>query len=340
MPITPPSTSFLRRTFRPQWVDLAPRVLNAAPEDPGLDLPTARLWALVLASRHIPCRERTRSEIEGGGHTVQVRQWFADRAEEEIRLYLEENKPDGRAVVLPDLRPVGGLEPTVFAMAALVLFHWICSRTYPSLALHPSTWLDLGSCEARRVLAGEWWRIFTGLTLHGDIAHVMGNALIGGVFVWLAARRLGSGLAWVLVLLGGGLGNLLNAMAHGAPHNSIGFSTASFAAAGLLAGIAGFRVGGGLHGLGDGPLPRRIVRFLGSALLPVAAGLGLLAMLGAGEDTDLGAHLFGFASGLGIGITTGLIATRLGLPSPRKDKALLTVASAMPVLAWFAAWLA
>ncbi len=41
------------------------------------------------------------------------------------------------------------------------------------------------------------------------------------------------------------------------------------------------------------------------------AGLGLLAMLGAGEDTDLGAHLFGFVSGLMLGMGTGFAATRI-----------------------------
>lgn len=253
---------------------------------------------------------------------------------------MEENAPGQFPVVLPDLRPVSGMEPTMIVMACLVVFFWLYNRTYPGLALYPKLWLDHGSAEAARILSGEWWRVFTALTLHGDGAHVMGNALIGGVFVWLVSRRLGAGLGWLLVILGGGVGNLLNSMALAAPHNSIGFSTASFAAAGVLAAIAPFGVGGGVHGLGSGSLGRRLFAFLRSALVPVAAGLGLLAMLGAGEDTDLGGHLFGFMSGFGLGLMTGLLGTRFGLPGARRDAALLAVAMAIPVLAWCRAWLA
>lgn len=333
---------FLLRTFRPHWVDLAPLVLERGADDTavGLDHSTAKLWALVLASRHIPYRTRSLAGADGGGQTVQVQAWFVDRAVEEIRLYMSENAPAGQSVFLHDLRPVGGREPTMIAMGCLVLFFWLYGRTYPSLAMYPKRWLDLGSSEAARILSGEWWRIFTGLTLHADGAHVVGNAVIGGVFVWLASRRLGSGLTWLLTILGGGLGNLINAVVLGPPHNSIGFSTASFAAAGLLAGIAPFGVGGGVHGLGSGSLPRRLYGFVSSALVPVAAGLGLLAMLGAGENTDLGAHLFGFLSGLGLGLGAGLGTTRLGLPGSRGDVSLYGAAMAILIFSWCFAWLA
>lgn len=307
------------------------------PDAPPLDHRGARLWSLVLSSRHVPHRMRQMRQADGGGFTVQVKEWFADRATEEIRLYLEENRPDG-VLVLPDLRPVSGLEPTIGAMAALVVFFWLYSRTYPAFGLYPELWLKAGSAEAARILSGEWWRIFTALTLHADGAHVMGNALIGGVFVWLASRRLGAGLAWLLTVLGGGVGNFLNAMALAAPHNSIGFSTASFAAAGILAGIAPFGVAGGVHGLGQGNLWQRGYRFLRSALIPVAAGLGLLAMLGAGEETDLGAHLFGFLSGLALGSVTGGLATRLGLPGRRVDAVCFVAAVLLPVVSWWVAF--
>jgi len=338
MPVEPSSLGFLLRAFRSHWIDLAPLVLED--EQAQLDHSTAKLWALVLASRHIPYHMRTFSREEGGGHTVQVQPWFSDRAVEEIQLYLRENAPDGRLIVLPDLRPVSGMEPTVAVMTCMVLFFWAYSRTYPAFALYPKLWLDLGSAEASRILSGEWWRVFTALTLHADSAHVMGNALIGGVFVWLVSRRLGSGLAWSLTIWGGGIGNLLNSLALAAPHNAIGFSTASFAAAGVLAAIAPFGVGGGIHGFGTGSLARRIYRFICSALVPVGAGLGLLAMLGAGEDTDLGAHLFGFLSGLGLGTVTGLLSTRFGLPGKVADGVLFVVALCTVVAAWMIAWLA
>ncbi len=330
--------NFLNRAFHPQWIDLAPMVFGE--DTPPLTYQTAKLWALVLASRHIPHRIRQQSQASGGGHTVQVQEWFGERATEEIRLYLNENAPGQFAIKLPDLRPISGMEPTMLVMGCMVLFFWLYNRTYPSLALYTKLWLDLGSAEAARILSGEWWRVFTALTLHGDGAHVVGNALIGGVFVWLVSRRLGAGLAWLLTILGGGLGNLLNSVALAAPHNAIGFSTASFAAAGTLAAIAPFAVGGGIHGMGNGGLGKRIYTFIRSALIPVAAGLGLLAMLGAGEDTDLGAHLFGFLSGLFLGGVTGMLTTRFGLPSKKHDTLIFGVAMMVPILAWYRAWLA
>ena len=274
------------------------------------------------------------------GYIVQVQGWFAERAAGEISLHMAENMPDGRRLILADLRPVSGLEPTMFAMFLLVLFFWVYSRAYPGYGLYPALWLKLGSADGGAILSGQWWRLATALTLHSGGPHVAGNAVIGGVFIWLICRRLGSGLAWLLTILAGILGTFLNSATLGVHHNSIGFSTAAFGAAGLLAGIAPFGVGGGIHGLRRGSSARRVLSFIRSAFVPFAAGLGLLAMLGAGEDTDLGAHLFGFVSGLGIGLVSGFFTTRLGLPSPRADAWLYAAAIGIPVLAWMWAWLA
>jgi membrane associated rhomboid family serine protease len=235
------------------------------------------------------------------------------------------------------------LEPTLFGLALLVVFYWAYSRTYPSLGLYPDLWVRLGSADAGAILSGQWWRLCTALTLHADGPHVAGNAVIGGVFIWLAARRLGSGAAWLLTFAAGMLGNLFNSLVLGIHHDAIGFSTATFGAAGVLAGITPFGVGGGLHGLGTGSWLRRFSRFVRTALIPFGAGLGLLAMLGAGNgegNTDLGAHLFGFASGLGLGALSGWAATRYGLPGKNADSGLYSAALMLPAAAWIWAWLA
>jgi membrane associated rhomboid family serine protease len=341
MPINETPHGFLRRALRPAWTDLGPLVLGE--DAPALSRATAELWSLVLASRHIPHRRRRQWGQEGNGHSVQVQAWFVDRAVAEIRLYLEENSPGNQSVFLPDLRPVSGLEPTMAAMALLLLFYWIYHRTYPAWSMYPSLWVEMGSADAGRILHGEWWRLFTALTLHADGAHVAGNAVVGGVFVWLVSRRLGAGLAWLLTILAGGLGNLLNSLVMSAPHNAIGFSTAAFGAAGVLAAIAPFAVGGGVHGrhpFEKGRLLQRVYGFVRSSLVPVAAGLGLLAMLGAGEDTDLGGHLFGFVSGLFLGLMAGLVASRMGLPGRRADGVLYVEALAIPAACWAYVWLA
>ena len=338
MVIDTDTPGFLRRVLQHTWIDLVPLVRGEG--GPDLSHREGQLWALVLSSRHVPHRLHQRSRAEGGGYTVQVQQWFADRAVNEITLYFEENRPDWRGVNLVDLRPVSGLEPTLFGLGLLVLFYWVYNRTFPGLGLYSDLWVDLGSADASRILSGEWWRLATALTLHANGPHVVGNAAIGGVFIWLAARRIGCGLTWALTVLAGVLGNLCNSLVLGVHHDSIGFSTATFGAAGVLAAISPFGVGGGLHGLGSGSVVRRFLRFTHTALVPFGAGLGLLAMLGAGKETDLGAHFFGFAAGLGLGCGAGFLTTRFGLPGKVADGWLYATGLGAFVLAWTWAWLA
>ncbi len=161
----------------------------------------------------------------------------------------------------------------------------------------------------------------TALTLHADWLHLLGNLAIGGVFILRLARELGSGLAWSLLLASGALGNLINASLQPPDHRAIGASTAVFGAVGILAALS-------------------VVRYRRHLWkrwpLPLAAALALLALLGsAGEHTDLGAHLFGFAAGLALGAAAGPLLKRFGRPGGQLN-ALLAVASAVAVVA---AWL-
>jgi hypothetical protein len=50
------------------------------------------------------------------------------------------------------------------------------------------------------------------------------------------AQLLGSGLAWLAILLAGALGNALNALVQSPKHTAIGASTAIFGALGILSG--------------------------------------------------------------------------------------------------------
>lgn len=329
---------FLWRVLRHAWIDLPPLVSEEG--EVTLSHEEAKLWALILASRNVPYRMDRMPAPEGGGYTIQVQEWFAERAVREVRLYFDENQPDWQIAPIPDLRPVSGLEPVLAGLVALVLFFWIYNRVYPGLGLYPDLWLKLGSADGSAILSGEWWRLATALTLHADGPHVAGNAVIGGVFVWLVSRRLGAGLTWFLTIWSGILGNLVNTLVLGVHHDAIGFSTATFGAAGVLAGITPFGIGGGVHGGGQGGYVRRTMRFVRNALIPFGAGLGLLAMLGAGEKTDLGAHLFGFLSGVALGGLVGLATTRKGLPGKTADGILYLFALGTPVFAWGWAWVA
>jgi len=333
-----PRTGFFNRVLHHAWTDLRPLV--AGDGAGALSHREARLWSLILSARHVPYRMRRLSASEGGGYVVEVQEWFADRAANEIALYFEENRPGIDSVTPPDLRPVSGFGPTLFGLGLLLLFYVMYHRVYPGLGVYPELWPEIGSANGSAILSGQWWRAATALTLHADGPHVLGNAVIGGVFIWLASRRLGGGPAWLLTVLSGVLGNLANTLVLGVHHDAVGFSTATFGAAGLLAAITPFTVGGGVHGLGSGERAQRLMRFVSNALIPFGAGLGLLAMLGAGEGTDLGAHLFGFLFGVGLGVIAGKLTARHGLPGRPAQGWMYLAALGIPAGAWTLAWLA
>lgn len=151
-------------------------------------------------------------------------------------------------------------------------------------------WRVIGRVEAGLVTAGQWWRVITALTLHADLGHILGNSAFGAVFGLFAGRFLGSGLAWLLILVGGALGNAVAAGMRPDEFRALGASTATFAALALSSGFVWRR--GYFRGRGW----RR-------AFAPLFAGIALLSFTGVGgEDTDVLAHFTGFASGLLLGI--------------------------------------
>lgn len=156
-------------------------------------------------------------------------------------------------------------------------------------------WLrEWGRFDSARIVAeNEWWRLVTPLILHGDMAHLVGNIAAGLIFGMLLGQRVGIGRVYVGAILTGALGNLGNLLTFGnSGHLSIGASTAVF---GLLGGLLGTRLVDiyQSHGQSKQNLIRR------SLIIPVAAGLALLGLLGAGGlQTDVLAHLYGFLAGV------------------------------------------
>jgi membrane associated rhomboid family serine protease len=161
-----------------------------------------------------------------------------------------------------------------------------------------SNWFSQGAVSGKQILEhGQWYRLVTGLTLHADVVHLVGNVIIGGVLVHFLCRLLGHGLGWFLILASGALGNFINILLHGNTHNSVGFSTAIFGTIGILSGYQA---------------ASKRSAALKEILLPLAAGAGLLAFLGTGgARTDLGAHFFGLLTGAVLG------ALLIFLPSQR-----------------------
>jgi membrane associated rhomboid family serine protease len=156
-----------------------------------------------------------------------------------------------------------------------------------------------GRASAADIVHGQLWRCLTALTLHADYMHVAGNAVAALIFFTALGRWVGGGVA------------------------SIGASTATFAGLGLLVALQLRR--------------RRQATRRERFWLPVAAALGLFAMLGVGggEDhhIDVLSHVFGLLSGGAVG---ALIPMR-GRASTRWQLLSGAVAVALLVGAWGAA---
>ncbi len=162
-----------------------------------------------------------------------------------------------------------------------------------------SEWVVAGRVDGALIRAGEWWRTITALTLHSGLRHILGNLIFGVMFGLFAGRLLGSGVAWLTILLAGASGNLLNTLLLDSAHRSVGASTAVFAALGL---VAGYVWRGKL--MAQDRWPYRVG--------PIVGGFALLMYTGTGgENTDVGAHLMGFLCGLGGGILLSPVRTRL-----------------------------
>ncbi len=154
-------------------------------------------------------------------------------------------------------------------------------------------WTEFGLLDARAVLErGDVWRLLTALFLHADVGHLVANA-VSGIFVFAAVlATLGRWRGWMSIALAGVVGNLMAAIVnHAGVYRSLGASTAVFGALGLLTGSAIRLVHRGNH-----PFRWR------SLFVPVAAGLTVLGLYGAGDQrVDVVAHVTGFAAGLILG---------------------------------------
>jgi membrane associated rhomboid family serine protease len=238
---------------------------------------TADEWALVLSSQGLhPEVSRSRD-----GFALDVPAEERERADAALVAYESENPATPPAASEPPANLPAGA-----AISALLLaFFAVTGPRRPGVH-----WFERGSADAERILDGEVWRAATALTLHADLGHVVGNAIAGVIFVGAVCGALGVGLGGALVLASGALGNFANALFHGSRHASVGASTAIFGAVGILAAV------------GFAQHRRRGIRGR-RALAPVAAGLGLLAMLGTSPRTDLWAHFFGLAAGTALGLS-------------------------------------
>ncbi|HEY2903022.1 MAG TPA: rhomboid family intramembrane serine protease [Polyangia bacterium] len=244
-------------------------------------------WAVVLAAAGIDYR-LARAET---GWAIMVSDADEGVARAALDGYDRETAAQPVEGAPPDSRP------SRLGIVSALLLAGFYGLTGPRDVAQPTSWFAHGSAVSHEILGGQWWRAITALTLHADLLHLTGNLIACVIFVGAAGRWLGSGVAAALMVLAAAVANVLTAAVHGPGHYSVGASTATFAALGLLAGlqlIRRWRLG---------PLRRR-------AWLPIGAGLALFAMLGVGEHADVLAHLFGLGVGVLAGVATALLVRR------------------------------
>jgi rhomboid protease GluP len=197
--------------------------------------------------------------------------------------------PPRPAAVEPPARKTEFFTPLLWALLVLAVF-W-GQRAWPG------RWETEGALDTQAVVDhSEWWRLGTALFLHADVGHLVSNA-VSGIFVFAAViTTIGRQRGWLLLALAAVAGNFaVAALNYPGPYRSLGASTAIFAGLGLLSGRA-IRTLRREH-------DRRRWRLL---IVPLAAGLALLGLFGAGGlHTDVEAHLAGFAPGLALGFAAG-----------------------------------
>ena len=240
-------------------------------------------WSLVLVSQGI---ETTIDSPDDSGWGLIIPEPDHERALQILRQYQIENRhwPWRRRISRQgDLFDWGSL-----AWVALVgFFFWI--QTHAS-----GTFRAAGLMDAAAVSHGEWWRLFTAISLHADLGHFAMNASIGLVLLGLTMGSFGTGIGLMAAYVAGAGGNVLTWLIYSEGHRSLG-------ASGMVMGCVGLLAAQSI------PIARGNRHSLKYAIVGVIGGLMLFALLGLNPEADVLAHLGGFVTGLTLGIVLALV---------------------------------
>jgi membrane associated rhomboid family serine protease len=242
-------------------------------------------WSLVLVSQGIESIIDDSGDAGGWGLIVATQDY--ENALNAIRLYQHENRRWPWRQEL--FRPGFLFDWASLAWAFLVcLFFWLQAT---------ATRLDLdsaGRMDSIAVAHGQWWRLFTAVWLHADIAHLAANATIGFVLLGLTMGLYGTGAGLLAAYLAGAGGNLAVWLLASDLHLSLGASGMVMGSLGLLA-VQSFS------------LRRQTPHAAKYILSGVLGGLMLFILLGLSPGSDLLAHLGGFLTGLLLGAGFALV---------------------------------
>jgi membrane associated rhomboid family serine protease len=254
-------------------------------------------WSLVLASQDIPATIVHSPET---GWSLQVEPDDLEGARESIRQFRLENRHWTWRQPIPGTETAfhwGGLGWCLL----LIMVHWVTSTSYPQFR-------DAAVFATAKVHQGQWWRAFTAILLHENLAHLLANSTSGFLLLGLAMARYSPALALLASYLAGAAGNLAGLLIY--PHDYTGLG-----ASGMVMGALGLISIPPLHTWSTHP---RALKQLSQA---VFASIMLFVLLGVDPASDVIAHLGGFAAGI-------LFALGLNLPPARvlQNKAVIWVA--------------
>ena len=246
-------------------------------------------WSLVLVSQGIETTIEQGEDGAGWGLVVSGQDYT--NALRTLRLYRLENRgwPWQQVVFRPGMLFDWGS----LAWALLVcLFYSLSDQT----DMHSAGLMD-GAAVAR----GQWWRLFTAVWLHADLAHLATNATIGVVLLGLAMGRYGTGMGLLAAYLAGAGGNLVADLISLQPHRSLG-------ASGMVMGCLGLLAAQSLS------LWRQTPHAMKYILSGICGGVMLFVLMALTPGTDVMAHLAGFASGLVLGALLSRIPAAAQMP--------------------------
>jgi len=142
--------------------------------------------------------------------------------------------------------------------------------------------------DGAAVAHGQWWRLFTAMWLHADLAHLATNAALGLVLLGLTMGRYGTGVGLLGAYLAGAGGNLAAGILSLQTHRSLG-------ASGMVMGSLGLLAAQSVSLWRNTPHERKYL------LTGLCGGVMLFVLLALTPGTDVMAHFGGFVCGVLLG---------------------------------------
>lgn len=233
-------------------------------------------WGLVLASQNIDAIIDRLPDT--GKYAIIVSEFDYPRAIKQIELYQKENPATHPVYQIEIAKNLFDSRCLIWALVLILIY-----------VINSEFGIDLrgaGIMHKNAVLLGEWWRIFTAVSLHSDLSHLINNITTGIILLGIAMVYYGAGVCILLSYFAGVFGNLVGLSLRANDYYGLGSSGMVMGALGLLIAAGWFTE--------ESKKPLNIKR--------ITIGVFLFIWIGTNPNSDVVAHLVGFIFGIIIGI--------------------------------------